>query len=173
MMRAGNHRLRRLAFTLLLVVTSISCSGCVLGILAAGAGAGAYVYATGDVERTYPYPIDVVWDASMASLAQLELRIVSASKDQLSGRVDAYTATGDRILLVLDGQGEVTSISVRVNTFGNKSMSAAILHQVDSRLSGQYAVPPSFGQPTPAYGVPAASARSATVGRRRSESTGG
>jgi hypothetical protein len=150
-MRAGGKVARRILFTLLLAAIFVSSSGCALGILAAGAGVGAYVYATGDVERTYPCPIDLAWDATMGSLAELEVDIVSAHKDQLSGRVEAHTAARDTIRIDLTGQGQVTSISVRVNTFGNSKLSAVVLGRIERRLNGPPVQPQSMRPPQAVY----------------------
>ena len=115
-------------------LTVLTCSGCAVGV-AALAGAGAAAYVVGDVKRTYPCPIDVAWDASLSALAAAEVPVVDAAKDQLKARIEAQTATGDKIKIVLASQGPVTTLSIRVNTFGNKQLSAAVLREIDRQLN--------------------------------------
>ncbi len=134
---------RLLLGSLLAIFLAIS-SGCALGIaaLGVGAGAGAVAYSRGDTQRNYPYPIDLVFDASMAALAQSEVSVGNYAKDQLKGQIEANTATGDKIKIVMASQGNVTTVSVRVNTFGNKHISSTIVQKIDTNI--QYAV--STGQ---------------------------
>ena len=134
---------RLLLGSVLAVMMAVS-SGCALGVavLGVGAGAGAVAYTRGDTERNYPYPIDLVFDASMAALAQSEVSIGNYAKDQLKGQIEANTATGDKIKIILASQGNVTTVSVRVNTFGNKHISSTIAQKIDTNI--QYAV--SSGQ---------------------------
>ncbi len=129
---------RTLAFryahlVLFATLTALTCSGCAAGV-AALAGAGAAAYVVGDVKRTYPCPIDVAWNASLNALAATEVPVVDAAKDQLKARIEARTATGDKIKIVLASQGPVTTLSIRVNTFGNKQLSAAVLREIDRQL---------------------------------------
>ncbi len=120
--------------TLLAALIAATCPGCVAGLAAVG-GAGAVAYAAGDVQRTYVYPMDVVWNASLDALAASEVPVTDWAKDQLKARIEARTATGDKIKIELANQGGATSLNIRVNTFGNKQTSSAILREIDRRLN--------------------------------------
>jgi hypothetical protein len=135
---------RRSAGLWLLIAVAVGpSSGCAL--VAAGAvGAGGYAYARGDVDRAYPYAMDPVWNATLMAVAESELAITHQAKDQLTGRIDAQTATGDRVKIVLGNQGSITNVNVRVNTFGNKRMSTALLARIESHLPAAQA-PASYG----------------------------
>ena len=130
--RSGRQSLWLLLFAVSVMVTS---SGCVLALAgAAAAGAGAVAYAKADVEQTYPYPMDIVWDTTLMALAESELQAVPQARDQISGHIDALTATGDKIKIVLASQGSATKLSLRVNTFGNKEISTAVLQRIGWHL---------------------------------------
>lgn len=130
---------RSLWLLLLAVSVTVTSSGCVLALAgAAAAGAGAVAYVKADVEQTYPYPMDVVWEATLMTLAESELQAVPQARDQISGQIDALTATGDKINIVLAAQGSATKLSLRVNTFGNKEISTAVLQKIGWHLEHPY-----------------------------------
>ena len=131
------------------LVVCVTAGGCLAVALGGGAVGAAYVL--GDIERTYPYPLDVVWAATEATLAELQLPPGFDSKDQLKARFDRRTATGDRIRITLAARGSFTKLTLRVNTFGDKSMSHVIVHGIESHL------PSESG---PALMAPAAAAES-------------
>jgi hypothetical protein len=128
-------------------------SGCAVGLAAAGAG-GTVAYVKGDIEQTFPYPIDLVWDAGLEAMAESEVPVTASGKDQLTAQIEGRTATGDKIKIVMAAQGSVTTLKIRVNTFGNKQISVALLSQIDRRLS-TFAEPMSAGPPTqaPSHGA--------------------
>jgi hypothetical protein len=129
------------------VVVCVTAGGCLAVALGGGAVGAAYVL--GDIERTYPYPLDVVWAATEATLAELQLPPGFDSKDQLKARFDRRTATGDRIRITLAARGSFTKLNLRVNTFGDKSMSHVIVHGIESHLPAE---------PGPALMTPAGAA---------------
>jgi hypothetical protein len=125
---------RLVASAVLLSVVCVS-SGCLaLAIGGAAAGAGGVAYAKGNKKRTYAHSMDDVSQATLNALAELELNVAHADHDQLKGRIDAYTATGDHVKIELESLGAATELAVRVNTFGDKSMSHMILEKVDQYL---------------------------------------
>lgn len=137
----------RKSMFLLLLGVCLSSMGCVA--LAITGGATGLAYATGVVQRTYSQPIDVVWVAALSALEELELPKGYQDKDQLKGRIERYTATGDRIEIKLTNRGAFTDLSLRVNTFGNKPMSLAIVNKIDGYLpqdsgGSQTVIGPSF-----------------------------
>lgn len=134
-------RARRMRVGLLLAALLVSTvgTGCAAVAVGAAAGVAGVFYVTGDVERTYPYPMDIVWEASLSALADLEMDIAKNVKDQLTAEIRAYTATGKRIRLELESDGNVTELELRVNVFGDADLSELILARIESYLPG----PPS------------------------------
>ena len=135
------------------LVVCAPAGGCLAVALGGGAVGAAYVL--GDIERTYPYPLDVVWAATEATLAELQLPPGMDSKDQLKARFDRRTATGDRIHITLAARGSFTKLKLRVNTFGDKSISHVIVHGIESHLPAE---------PGPALLAPSATADPADGG---------
>ncbi len=119
-------------WTYVVLAGCLFSSGCVA--LAVGGGAAGLAYATGSVQRMYPHPVGDVWDATLAALDELELPKGMQVKDQLKARIERYTATGDRVLVKLASRGTFTELTLRVNAFGNKQMSLAILRKIEAHL---------------------------------------
>lgn len=138
----------RLAAAGLLLATS-GCAALAVGAL--GGGAAAVAYAMGDVERTYPYPIEAVYPAALAAADELGLAPGFERQDGLKARIERYTATGDRVRITLTGRGPVTEVSVRVNTFGNKAMSRAVAQRIEGYLP-QPTLPAAEPVPAPSGG---------------------
>jgi hypothetical protein len=110
----------------------VTASGCLAVALGGGAVGAAYVL--GDIDRTYPFPLEIVWSATETALAELQLPPGFDSKDQLTAQFDRRTATGDRIRITLASRGQFTKLSLRVNTFGDRSMSQVIVGRIESHL---------------------------------------
>jgi Protein of unknown function (DUF3568) len=136
------------------VAVCATAAGCLAAAAAVGGGAVGAAYVLGDVERTYPYPLDVVWGAAQTAMAELELPPGFDSKDALKARIDRRTATGDRIRLTLTARGQFTKLVLRVNTFGDRSMSQVIVNRIESHLpAAPYdALPPDVTWPVPPEG---------------------
>ncbi|HUG89381.1 MAG TPA: DUF3568 family protein [Planctomycetaceae bacterium] len=140
--------MRAIFVPLIGVAVCATAGGCLAVALGGGAVGAAYVL--GDIDRTYAYPLDVVWSATHAALAELQLPPGFDSKDQLKAHFDRRTATGDRIRITLSSRGPVTKLSLRVNTFGDKSMSHVIVSRIESHLpGGTYDGPPEIGSAGP------------------------
>lgn len=131
---------------LLVLVLSVSSSGCI-ALAVGGAAGGGVAYILGDVERVYPYPIDMVWEATIAAMDELELSPGHQAKDQLKGNVLRYSATRDRIRVKLASQGSTTKLKLRVNTFGNEVMSTAVLAKIEEHLPMMHAAAVDGQQP--------------------------
>lgn len=127
------RRLRCLPVVLLIACAGSSgCAAAAVGAL--GAGAAGVAYAVGDVERTYPYPLGSVWDASQVALAELQIAPGFDVQDEFKGRIDRRTSTGDRVRITLARRGEFTDVKVRVNTFGDKWMSQHVAQTIERHL---------------------------------------
>ena len=135
----------RVACGIFALFVSVTCSGCVALVLGGAAGAAGVAYARGDVDRVYPHSMDTVWEATMAALGDLQLRLADYHKDQLTGEITAYTAAGDKVKIKLDSRNmTMTKLDIRVNTFGDQSMSLAILSKIDQYLPAEATAVPTF-----------------------------
>src|SRR6185437_1241115 len=74
-------------------------SGCVLAAVgvAAAAGAGAVVYAKGDLTATLAHHVDHVTDATERALSQMQLVKVNESRDEVSASITARTSDDKKV----------------------------------------------------------------------------
>lgn len=129
-----NWRIKAACLWLTAALLLTAGSGCA-AVAVCGAAVGGLVYLNGEQERTYPYPMEIVWAATQAALDELELSPGYQAKDRLRGEIKRYTATGDRVRIVMSGYETSTDLKLRINTFGNKAMSRSILRRVDDYLA--------------------------------------
>lgn len=129
--------LRKLVTVLIAAGITCTSSGCIVLAIGGAAGAGGIAYAKGNKKRTYGQSIDDVSQATLNALADLELNVTDHTHDQIKGRIDAYTATGDHVKIKLENLGRATELDLRVNTFGNNSISQMILDRIDQYLPEQ------------------------------------
>lgn len=100
-------------------------SGCV-AVIAAGVAGVAYI--NGDAKRTYAASVEACRAGVEASLLSLDMKVISAEGDMLEYRFDARTGDDKAITVVLKAmEGDLTEISVRFGTIGNKKKSS-LLH---------------------------------------------
>ncbi len=126
---------RRLAGVYSIVAVITVCSqGCALAIAGLAAGAGGVAYVRGEVERVYPVPIEVAQDAVLAALAELNLLVTHQAGDHLTGSIEVRMASGDHVKIALRSFGASTAINLRVNTFGDETMSLDIFSRIDRQI---------------------------------------
>ena len=118
----------------LLIGTAIFCQGCV--VAAVGLGAAGVAYVRGDLESTESKNIEVVYSAALLAAEQLELRVVSKSKDALSATIIAYDAEEKKIQIKMYAPSEFsTKLSIRVGTFGSKTKSHRIYQRIYNNMN--------------------------------------
>ena len=87
---------KRNALVVLLTGAAILCQGCVAAAIGIGA-VGTVAYVRGDLESVESKNIEVVYSAALMAAEQLELRIISKSKDALSATISARDAQDKKI----------------------------------------------------------------------------
>ena len=119
----------------LLIGTAIFCQGCV--VAAVGLGAAGVAYTTSIFfESTESKNIEVVYSAALLAAEQLELRVVSKSKDALSATIIAYDAEEKKIQIKMYAPSEFsTKLSIRVGTFGSKTKSHRIYQRIYNNMN--------------------------------------
>ena len=126
---------KRNALLVLLTGIAILCQGCVVAAVGLGA-AGTAAYIRGDLESTESKNIEIVYSAALQAAEQLELKIVSKSKDALSATVVAYDAEEKKIEIKMTAPTEhSTKISIRVGTFGNETKSQRIYQRIYNNMN--------------------------------------
>jgi len=123
------------AVIILLSGIAIFCQGCVAAAVGLGA-AGTVAYIRGDLESTETKNIEIVYSAALLAAEQLELRIISKSKDALSATIIAYDAEEKRIQIKLSAPSEYsTKIAIRVGTFGSETKSHRIYQRIYNNMN--------------------------------------
>lgn len=121
----------------LLGISLFTISSCTLLLIggAAAAGAGTAIYLMGELKATEAVPFDRAWNACEAGLVDLDFFITSREKDALSGVIIARGAGDRKITIKLNRQSDkVTEIRIRVDTFGDESLSRLILEKIKSHF---------------------------------------
>ena len=121
----------------IVVVCALGASGCVpLIVGAAGAGAaGTYAYVKGQLEVSYAADYARTWAATLDSLKALEVTVEDANKDAFGGEIQAKRADGTSVRIhVAPVTSDVTSVKIRVGTFGSRTISDRISKEIESRL---------------------------------------
>lgn len=105
-------------------------------VLIGAASAGTIVYVSGDLESTEPKNIEIVYSAALMAAEQLELRVISKSKDALSATIIAHDAQDKKIQIKMTAPSEhTTKMSIRIGTFGNKTKSRRIYQKIYNNMN--------------------------------------
>ena len=108
--------------------------GCVAAAVGVGA-AGTIAYVRGDLEAVESHSLDRVYEATVKALDELELNVISKSKDALSATINARDAQDKKIKIMLKKTAEqTTKISVRIGTFGDETKSRLIYQKINYNL---------------------------------------
>ena len=125
--------LRRVLAAVLLGVSLITLSGCLM--VAAGAGASAVAYVRGDLETNLNYDYNKVVDSARNAVKDLEFARVSENKDALKAVLVARTAMDKKVEITITNSGKkLTNIKIRVGLFGDEALSMSILDKIKAGL---------------------------------------
>jgi hypothetical protein len=90
--------------------------------------------AVNTVERRYGKPLDTVWDAAVAAVKSLDLRIDTDRHDDLGGELVARRADGHRISIALSaGDKTSTRAAIRVEP-GNRELAELVHERLADKL---------------------------------------
>jgi hypothetical protein len=130
------------AALLLLAALATLQSGCIAAVAGCAAGGAAgYAYYKGKYQREYVASRDDVWAALHTSMNELQMPIVKEERKDDEDCIETTSADGDKVRIYLDAkrspiqvEGQISTIGIRVNTWGDESISRRILDQVDMHL---------------------------------------
>ena len=112
-------------------------NGCALFAVGAAAGAGAagYAYVKGELKSTEPASLDRTWDATLASMKDLQFTVISQAKDSLQARLEARDSADKKIEIKLKRVSDTTTdVRIRVGAFGDEALSHVILDKIRQHL---------------------------------------
>lgn len=111
--------------------------GCFLvAVGAAGAaGAGAVAYVRGELDASISANLDAVDRAANRALEQLQFAKINEGKSAVDASITARTGQDRKIVLKLDHTGDsLTRVRIRVDTFGDESLSRLLLDKIKANL---------------------------------------
>ena len=127
-------RTKKLLLNFLLVSIAILAQGCVVAAVGLGA-AGTIAYVSGDLESVEAKNIDVVYSASLEAAKELQLAVLSKSKDALTATITARDAEDKKVQIKMKAESELTTkISIRVGTLGDETKSQRIYQKIYNNL---------------------------------------
>jgi len=129
---------QRLLLILLLLASPVILTGCLAAAAVgagAAAGAGTIAYISGELKSTEGYPFATVWAATVKAVDQLEFIVVNKVNDAISGQYECVTADNKKVHINVNRVGDnITEIKIRVDTFGDETLSRYILNKIQSNI---------------------------------------
>jgi len=127
-------QIKRILLIVLLIGIALFSQGCVVAAVGLGA-AGTIAYVRGDLEAIESEDLDTVYEAAVKAVEELELNVISKSKDALSATIYARDAQDKKINIILKSTAEqTTKISIRIGTFGDETKSRLIYKKINYNL---------------------------------------
>jgi hypothetical protein len=127
-------QVKRISLLILLLGTAIFGQGCVAAAVGVGA-AGTIAYIRGDLEVVESYNLDKTYEATLKALDELELNVISKSKDALTATINSRDAQDKKVKITLKKIAEqTTKVSIRIGTFGDETKSRLIYQKINYNL---------------------------------------
>jgi hypothetical protein len=129
---------QKLTLVLLLLASPVVLTGCLAAAAVGGgavAGAGTIAWMQGELKSTEGYPFAKVWAATVKTIEQLDFIVVNKVSDAISGEIDIVTADNKKVKIRVKRVGDnITEIKIRVDTFGDETLSRYILNKIQSNI---------------------------------------
>jgi len=129
---------QKLTLVLLLLASPVVLTGCLAAAAIGGgavAGAGTIAWIQGELKSTEGYPFAKVWAATVKTIEQLDFMVVNKVSDAISGEIDSVTADNKKVKIQVKRVGDnITEIKIRVDTFGDETLSRYILNKIQSNI---------------------------------------
>lgn len=127
-------QIKRILLIVLLIGIALFSQGCVVAAVGLGA-AGTIAYVRGDLEAVESHSLDTVYKAAVKAVEELELNVISKTKDALTATIYCRDAQDKKINITLRRTAEqTTKISIRIGTFGDETKSRLIYKKINYNL---------------------------------------
>jgi hypothetical protein len=126
----------RIVLLMLMAGLAAMGAGCIAVVIGgAAAGAGTYVWVSGEMRSTESVAYDQAWDAAMAGLKDLHFTITDQDKGAAEGTITARGTSDAKVkVTVRKVTGTLSEFRIRVGTVGNKSTSEQILDKIKTHF---------------------------------------
>jgi len=100
------------------------------------AGGSTYSRIKGELIIEYNKPYDQVWEATNRALKDLSIEVEESKKDQLTGKITAYLASGSKVVIDLKNKpSNITNVKIKIGRLGDKDTSYLIKNAIDRNLT--------------------------------------
>jgi ABC-type glycerol-3-phosphate transport system substrate-binding protein len=127
------QRQRRLKLVAVLVALAMA-AGCAATILMGVGGLaalGTYKWVEGTMEKDYPRPMQVTYDAALEAAEKMNLKVTSTNYTPTESRIDAVTQDNTAVVVQLIARpNEITTVKIRFGMMGNVDWSAYYHRQI-------------------------------------------
>ncbi len=120
-----------------LILSPLFTTGCPAILVGAGASAGVYTYAQGELKRVYQAPFDKAVSASTDTLKSLKINIEEETSDGIKTTINGRRTDGTPVTVKLEMlTPDITEITVRTGVLGlwDKQVSELIHASIAQRL---------------------------------------
>ena len=129
---------QKLILLLLIAASPLILTGCLAAAAVGGAavaGAGTVAYIKGELKATEEATMEQAWKATEGAVEELQFLVINKIHDAVSGELEAKTADNKTIKITLKRIGNnLTEITIRVGTFGDRTLSRYILSKIEGAL---------------------------------------
>ncbi len=134
--RFGQVWCSRVPGFVLCAVLAFFCSGCFMLAVGAVGGVAGAVYMMGKLKDEVNYEVPTVHKATVAALAELELKLLEDKVDKLSAHVESEFSGGEHVWIDLESlSNSRTSLTIRVGITGNEVRARKIHDAIKRHLS--------------------------------------
>jgi len=119
----------------LCVVLAFFCSGCFWMAVGAAGGVAGAVYVMGKLKEEVNYDVPTVHKATVAALADLELKVLEVKADKVTAHVESEFSDGEHVWIDMESLwNSRTSLTIRVGVTGNEVRARKIYDAIKRRL---------------------------------------
>lgn len=125
----------RVPGVVLCVVLAFFSSGCFWMAVGAAGGVAGTVYMMGKLKDEVNSNVSVVHKATVAALAELELKVLEDKSDKVTAHVESEFSDGEHVWIDLESLwGSRTSLTIRVGVTGNEVRARKIYDAIKRHL---------------------------------------
>jgi hypothetical protein len=119
----------------LCVVLACFCSGCFSMVVGAAGGVAGAVYVMGKLKDEVNYDVSTVHKATVATLAELELKVLEDKADKVTAHVESEFSDSEHVWVDMESLvNSRTSLTIRVGVMGNEVRARKIYDAIKRHL---------------------------------------
>ena len=125
----------RVPSLVLCVVLAFFCSGCFWMAVGAAGGVAGAVYVTGKLKDEVNNDVTTVHKATVAALAELELKVLEDKSDKVTAHVESEFSDSEHVWIDMESLwNSRTSLTIRVGVMGNEVRARKIYDAIKRHL---------------------------------------